>query len=347
MESLFSSMLMPLLTLYLLHCCGEDWRKNRTLYLTGGVWFLYVILLVITQFTTKIYYFTDNVYHRGVWYPVLLVPPAFLMIMNLIVLFRKRKLLSRQNKCALMIYLLIPLFCILVQMWFYGLLLIAIGTSLAALIMFLFILMEQMDWYVLQKEEIANQKANIRVLQMRPHFIYNTMTSIYYLCQKNPEKAQQAILDFNSYLRKNMTAIVKAESIPFAEELEHARAYLAIEKLRFDDNLHVEYHTPHTFFRVPPLTLQPIVENAVKHGVDPELQPLHISISTERTKTGSKIIVVDDGPGFLESDIDSPHIALANIDERIKQMCGGSIAILSGKNGGTTVILEIPDKKVK
>ncbi len=100
------------------------------------------------------------------------------------------------------------------------------------------------------------------------------------------------------------------------------------------------YDTPHTAFRVPPLTLQPLVENAVKHGMDPETAPLHIAIRTRKTKAGSEVVVEDNGPGFAPSD--EPHIALANIRERLEMMCGGKLTIHPRDGGGTVVTVTIP-----
>lgn len=127
--------------------------------------------------------------------------------------------------------------------------------------MFGIIMYDQFDRYMRRQREIANQRANIMVLQMRPHFIYNAMMSIYYLCAKDSRKAQQVTLDFTKYLRKNFTAIVSEDTVPFSDELEHTRAYLAIEQVQFEDSLLVEYDTPCQNFCLPPLTLQPIVEN--------------------------------------------------------------------------------------
>ena len=88
---------------------------------------------------------------------------------------------------------------------------------------------------------------------------------------------------------------------------------------------------------MPPLTLQPIVENAVKHGLDPDSEPLRISIQTRETDFGSEIIVSDNGPGFETEDDDKPHIALANIRQRLELMCGGKMTITSREGGGTVV----------
>ena len=180
------------------------------------------------------------------------------------------------------------------------------------------------------------------VLQMRPHYIYNTMMSIYYLCKQDPDMAQQVTLDFTTYLRKSFTALASEAPIPFSEELEHTRAYLAVEQAQFDDMLFIDYDTPHVDFRLPPLTLQPIVENAVKHGVDPDLDPLTIYIQTREVKNGVEITVADTGPGFGAKDNDEPHIALGNIRERLEMMCKGKMEIAPRDGGGTVVKIYIP-----
>ncbi len=342
-ESFFSSLLMPMLTVYLLHCTGEDWHRNTLLRIVVAMWLVYFALLVVTQFTTSIYTVTpDNVYRRGAWYPVLLIAPILLMLLNLLALWRRRAKFTRRQTLAFALYLLIPMGCMIVQMLAYGLLMIVIGSCVAAFCMFLFILRDQQDRYNAQREENARQRASIMVLQMRPHFIYNAMTSIYYLCGQDAKKAQSVILDFTSYLRQNFTAVGREDTIPFSEEMEHARAYLAVEKARYEDDLFIAYDTPFTAFRLPPLTLQPIVENAVKHGISPELEPLFLSVSTRRTKEGVEIVVEDSGPGFNPTDDDEPHIALANIRERLEMMCGGALTIAPRTGGGTVVTMRVP-----
>ena len=342
-ESFFSSMLMPMMTLYLLHCSGE--RRKRTPLFASMItlWLVYVALLVFTQFTTEIYSISaDNVYRRGPWYFVLLIPPAAMMGLNCISLFLRRRQLTKKQRAAFAVYLLVPLCCMLIQMFSYGFLMIVIGTSVSVMVMFIFILLDQVDHSIRQQKENAAQQASITVLQMRPHFIYNTLMSIYYLCKQDAEKAQQVILDFSSYLRKNFTALAKADTIPFTEEVEHTRAYLAVEQARFQDQLLVEFEMDFTDFRVPPLTLQPIVENAVKHGLDPDLEPLFISVSSRQQDGYAEIIVDDSGPGFQPADNDEPHIALANIRERLKMMCNGDLTISSRDCGGTVVTIRIP-----
>ena len=342
-SSLFSSLMIPAITLYLLHCAGKSWKRSPLFALVVTLWMMYFVLLIVTQFTTWIYYYTpDNVYRRGPLYPLLLIPPVLMMVANLIGLYSCRALLTRRQRNAFLIYFVMPLVCMLIQMFFYGLLLIIFGTSMAVLVMFVFLLEDQVERSVQQQREIAHQRASVMVLQMRPHFIYNTMMSIYYLCKQDPDLAQRVTLDFTTYLRKNFTAIANEKLIPFSEELEHARAYLDVEQAQFNDSLFVDYDTPHLDFFVPPLTLQPIVENAVKHGMDPDSEPLHISIRTDRTDSGSEIIVENDGADFELADDSEPHIALKNIQQRLEMMCHGKMTITTRKKGGTVVKVMIP-----
>ena len=109
----------------------------------------------------------------------------------------------------------------------------------------------------------------------------------------------------------------------------------------------MEFDTPHTQFRLPPLTLQPLVENAVKHGMNPDGDPLHISVKTRRIKGGSEIIVENDGARYDPADDNEPHIALDNIRQRLEMMCKGKLEITPHKEGGTTVKVTIPDQTGK
>ena len=151
-------------------------------------------------------------------------------------------------------------------------------------------------------------------------------------------------MDFTNYLRRNFNAVASDSTIPFSTELEHTRAYLAVEQAQFDDMLVVNWDTPFTHFRLPSLTLQPIVENAIKHGMNPYSGPLHISVRTAQTDTGTEIIVTDNGTGFdPASSKDEPGIALNNIRQRIELMCGGSMTIKPNEGGGTVVVMTIPN----
>lgn len=345
-EYLLLSIPMPMFTAYLLRTCGENWLKSPLFRTVVVLWIIYFILLAIAQFTTFLYYFTpDNQYIRASWYLLLVTPIFAVMFLNLASVIKRRDKLPRKYYIAFLIHLIPLQIALLVNSTIIetNTVLAVLGICVSTLAMLAIILYDQIESYVGQQREIAHQRASIMVLQMRPHFIYNAMMSIYYLCAKDPKKAQQVTLDFTTYLRKNFTAIASENTVPFSDELEHTRAYLAVEQIQFEDSLFVEYDTPHKNFRLPPLTLQPIVENAVKHGMDPEYAPLRISIRTRETDSGSKIIVEDNGPGFAPADGDcEPHIALANIRQRLEIMCGGKLTIRPREGGGTVVSVIIP-----
>ena len=201
-----------------------------------------------------------------------------------------------------------------------------------------------------KEEELYETRIRTMIQQIRPHFIYNTLSSIYVLCKNHSPRTLQVLEDFMDYLQANFTAVAADKPIPFADELKHTKAYLAVESARRDELLNVTYDTPHTDFHLPALTLQPIVENAVKHGSGNERFRLEILIRTEKTADGSEITVTDNGPGFAaqpdaQPDAKETHVGLANVRERLELMCGGSLSIDSGPEGGTAVTIRVPEKR--
>lgn len=343
-EGLLFSMPCPMLTIYMLHCSGESMQKNKLLRAVIGLWTVFLILnvgsLLIGGFG---YVYSDQQYYRSPTYPIFIMPLTLLMVLNLQGVIRRRRKFSRKVFLALLIAVLPLTVALVIQVFTDVFVFHYMCIVLSSGVMYGLVLSDQIERNLHYQHEIANQRASIMVLQMRPHFIYNTMTSIYCLCGQDPKRARQVILDFTTYLRRNFTAIVSMESIPFSAELDHTRAYLAVEKAQYEEGLFVDYDTPHTFFRIPSLTLQPVVENSVKHGRNPYAGPLHILIKTRKTESGSEIIVSDDGSGYVSGDDDEPHIALKNIRERLDFMCGGDLTITTGESGGTVVTITIPD----
>lgn len=351
-ECLLVALPLPMMSFFLVYCSGEIMRQNRFLRAVICLWAIYCVLVTSSLFNEAFFFVTpDRQAHRGPWYSVMLLPVAAITLLNLAFVIKQRKLFSQKIYLSFLIALFPITISVFVQLFIDVFLLIDVCVVLFVLSIYGFIQSDQIERDLRrqreiaeQQREIAHQRASIMVLQMRPHFIYNTLTSIYCLCSQDPEKAQQVIMDFTTYLRKNFTAVASDTPVPFTSELDHTRAYLAVEQAQYAKGLIVEYDTPHTFFRVPPLTLQPIVENAIKHGRDPDAGPLHISIRTRKTDTGNEITVSDDGRGFDPADDNEPGIALKNIRQRLEMMCGGSLAITPNDGGGTVVTLTVPDR---
>ena len=345
-EYLFFSVLTLIPIPFLLHCSGETVKGSAVLRAGVALWGVFWLLLLGGQYTDVFYYIApDHQYTRGSLFPLLMAPLAVIMLLTIAALFKRRKQLSNRIITALLIYLLPTALLIILYMFAPVDIFLSLWMVLCAQTMFGLILTDNIEQFVRQQQEIAHQRASVMVLQMRPHFIYNTLMSIYSLCNQDPGKARQVTKDFTDYLRKNFTAVASENLIPFSAELEHTRAYLAVEQAQYEEMLTVDYDTPFIRFRLPPLTLQPIAENAVKHGIDPYAGPLHISIRTRQTSDGCEITVENNGAGFdPAANNDEPHIALNNIRQRLQMMCGGELTIAPRNGGGTVVTVRVPVK---
>ena len=199
--------------------------------------------------------------------------------------------------------------------------------------------------FVREHEEDLKARQRIRIMmsQIQPHFLYNTLSTIQVLCQLDPERAADVTGQFSAYLRQNLAALNQQGLIPFWKELEHTRTYVSIEETRFE-NIHVEYDIQDSEFSLPPLTLQPLVENAIRYGVRIRDRGI-VRITTRRTPDAHEIVVWDNGTGFdvaKLAQLDSSHIGIRNVRERLESMCGGSMAIESRIDEGSTFTIRIP-----
>ncbi len=195
------------------------------------------------------------------------------------------------------------------------------------------------------ENELAQKKTAIMLSQIQPHFLYNALNSIRVLCTRDGEMARTAIEEFAEYLRGNMDVLEQTELIPFEKELEHVRHYLYIELLRFGDEMQVKYDLQAKDFLIPPLSLQTMVENAIKHGVRKKEDDGIVQICSRETGDAFIVCVEDDGVGF---DVTAPlpddraHIGIANTRKRLEELSHGSLIIESEIGRGTRVTIRIP-----
>ena len=196
------------------------------------------------------------------------------------------------------------------------------------------------------EKEAYEAKVAVMASQIRPHFMYNALTSIAMMCQIDPETAQEATVTFAKYLRGNMDSLKQTKPVPFEVELEHLKKYLYIEKLRFGKKLNVEYDIQAKDFKVPMLSVQPLAENAVKHGVGMKKKGGTVKIISRETETAFEVVVSDDGVGFdttaEKPDDGRSHVGMENTRSRLKEMCGGTVKIESTVDVGTTATIILP-----
>lgn len=191
----------------------------------------------------------------------------------------------------------------------------------------------------------AAQRTQIMMTQIQPHFLFNALNTIRALYAKNPPLADRTLEDFSTYLRQNLESLNQKDLVPITKELEHTRLYVDIEVLRFP-NVRVEYRIEDDAFSIPVLTIQPLVENAIRHGVRSCKDGLVI-VSAVCEANAHLITIEDNGVGFdpkSQNVSDGSHIGLENVKNRIEQMCGGTMTIKSKLGEGTVVTISIPNK---
>ena len=191
--------------------------------------------------------------------------------------------------------------------------------------------------------QLAESRISTMMSQIRPHFIYNTLGSIEQLCKLDPPKAGDLVHNFAKYLRGNFGELDNPKPILMSQEMEHVHHYISIENVRFPD-MTFTFEMNSDDFRIPALTVQPIVENAIKHGLMKLSKGGSISVVSYETDTEYRISVVDDGVGFDTGALmdERKHVGLRNIRERLKVMVNGTLEIESTIGEGTKVLIRIP-----
>ena len=191
--------------------------------------------------------------------------------------------------------------------------------------------------------ELKESRISIMLSQIQPHFIYNTLGTIERMCLKDPEKAFNLVRNFSLYLRGNFSELDSITPIRFTEELKHVEYYVNIEKVRFPD-MNIEYDVETTAFVMPALSVQPLVENAIKHGLMRLETGGTVVIRSYETPTHFCVEVKDDGVGFDTSlPIDEKkHVGLRNIRGRLKAMVDGDLILESKPGVGTKAVIMIP-----
>lgn len=286
--------------------------------------------------------------------PMFLLSQAISVIlpaMTMVLAFKHHGVLGWRKTWTMVLFGAIPVLSIPLQ-FFWAVTPVYLAVTVSLVLVYMLIRVEQagrsanIEKELIKKELALSESNNALVLsQIQPHFLYNALTSIYRLCDVKPEAAKEAVSNFSKYLRGNLDSIKQTEMISFAEELKHLQAYLALEQIRYGDYLKVEYNIEVDGFFIPPLTVQPLAENAVNHGVSDLPDGGVVTISTAETPDCYEIRVSDNGVGFNPDSVQSDgrtHVGISNVRSRLEIMCGGALDITSDIGKGTTAIVKIP-----
>lgn len=319
-----------------------------------------LVILAINPFTGWVFGIdVGNLYRRGAGYLPNLIPylvyivSALLLVLYACLTDKEEE--SRRHNVSLCAYMMLPVFGGVMEAFNYGVPWTWSLTALSLLLVYMSIRERQSSRERVNaarlEVELAESRRAIMLSQIQPHFLYNVLCVIQDLCHEKAPEAEEATVVFSRFLRGNMESLATRGNIPFERELEHTRYYLTLEQKRFGERLRVVYDIRCALFRLPPLTLQPIVENAVRNGTCRREAGGTVTISTRETAESFEIVVQDDGVGF---DPAKPRengrtpIGISNVRERLRAQSNGTLRIESTPGVGTVAVIAIPKEgKVK
>lgn len=287
-------------------------------------------------------------YVEGLFYWVGTASCVAILLFNIFLVARHRKALKPRTAVVLLLYSILPLFGLLLQP-FWDVTPAYLGSTIALVLCYAVVHVDQAHQLAVRERELAESRVAIAVSQIQPHFLFNALNSIHYLCGTDSKAAQLALQEFSDYLRMNIDSIGVTKPVFFLAELDHINTYLKLEKMRFEDDLNVEYDIQASDFKVPPLSVQPLVENAVKHGVCKKIGGGTVRISTRELFDSFEICISDDGVGFdmsVKKDDGREHVGISNVRERLWSICKARLEITSGVGVGTSAVISIPKEGV-
>ncbi len=320
-------------------------KRYRVIFVSMAIVIEFVVLL---NLVFGYFYYIDpatSTYHRGPYWILSQMVALPMIVVDVYILIRHGKSMRKAGAAAVVAFGAVPLIGGVIQWLFYGISASYLAMTLAIFVIYYSVKVEQDYRIEKQQKELAESRTAIMLSQIQPHFMYNALTTIASLCESNPQEAKKTTLSFSRYLRQNLESVNKRIPVPVTSELEHVRTYLSLEKHRYGDKLQVEYYIADTDFVIPALTIQPIVENAVKHGLKPKEEGGTIKITMYDDDKFHEICVEDDGVGY---DVTKPfskdreHIGIANVKDRLMSISNAQMSIYSTPGRGTTVTISIP-----
>lgn len=288
-----------------------------------------------------------GLYHRERMFPVITITSVAAILTFQVQILTKKNIPWRR-RVPLLLYGVLPIFALIIQHFFYGISLTNLSYIVSVLIIFMNGYSETLFAVSQQELELQNTRAALVLSQIQPHFLFNSMAAVMDLCDSDPGEAKAALQELSNYLHYKIFAMSNSYVVSFQEDLDFLNNYLKLEKRRFGDRLNMEYDIRSADFQVPLLTLQPLVENAIRHGISKKNQGGTIRVHSWENAEYYTILVEDDGIGF---DIHGPqddgreHVGLANVRTRLHALCGGSLTVRSVPGDGTAVEITIKKKE--
>ena len=274
---------------------------------------------------------TVNGTETGPYYLIGQVGGVIVLCIMFAMLLRYSKGLGVINVLVLLSFVILPVITFAFRLINMEISLMGPALSLSLLLVHNYLNMRRTISMSEMEKRLAQDRIDIMLSQIRPHFIFNTL-----------------IADFSEYLRTNILTIENSSPVPMEKEMEFVDHYLKLEQMRFRDELEIVYDLQYTDFSVPPLTIQPIVENAVRHGAMMNEDGGRVSIGSYLRDNFIEVVVSDNGPGADAKEAmaaDSSHVGIRNVRERLAGILNASLTFESTLGQGSRVTIEIPIEK--
>ena len=309
------------------------------------------LIACLINLFVPLYFSVDNagVYRRE---PLFMLSQTYLAVgLNIVIICFFISKAKIKDRLVVASFVMIPVAHQLITRYAFGISTEFSAMLVSVVLIFGVIVAKREQKLIKTEKKLYESQISVMVSQIQPHFMYNALTSIAMMCTIDPNTAQEATVTFAKYLRGNMDSLKQKAPVPFSQELEHLKKYLYIEKLRFGDKLNIEYDIKADDFLIPLLSVQPLVENAVKHGVGMKKNGGTVTIASKESENAYEVIISDDGVGF---DTAAPpkqdgrsHVGMDNTRMRLREMCGGEVIINSTVDVGTTAVIILPKEGQK
>lgn len=345
----------PILYVYTLYVV--EYLKTEVVvhkkYLTASkvLCVVYMVMTVLSMFNGMFFRIAPgNVYTRGWGFWVSQAIPFFIYLINAWVIIRYKDYMEKKDIVLFLSYIILPLTAELIQALNYGIALLNTAITISLFLIFVNLQSERELLLIQREQELKDSQISIMLGQIQPHFLYNTLITIRQLCDIDPKTAKLAMREFAGFLKGNMDSLSSRMPIPIIKEINHVKHYLYLEKQRFQGRLHVKYEILEWDFSIPSLTVQTLVENAVRHGILSKQEGGTVTIHTESDEESYIVRISDEGVGFdpnrAFSD-GSRHIGIENVKKRLEVLCHGNMVINSIPGKGTDVVIKIPKRKAE
>ena len=346
---MINMLLQNLLLRHIVHESGERRIHTADRLIIRLSYLAYLVIVVFNAITGSCFALdVQNVYHTGQLLYILYIPCIVLQVWMGIRLIQWQKEMDITTSCFCWSYVVLPVLGVLFKIVLPGYPCLQIIIMLIAVILFFRVQHQVADVMYRQALELQQQEQRTLLAQLQPHFMYNALLAIMGI-PGNPDETIEAISSFAKYLRGNLNSLTNSGTIPARQELDHVNAYVRLEQLRYEGKLDVHIHVTETDFELPPLTLQMLVENSIRHGFQDMKEPGRVMVSSRLLEDWYMITVEDNGCGFdVDSVMKAPegHVGLQSVRRRVEELCGGRLVITSNP-GGTRASVMIPRNKGK